>query len=286
MLQHRRGWWAALVAAGVMALTGCRGGASGDHCEENSDCRAGLYCESSTSTCTPLGLGADATTGNDAAADGSRPDGGDMDAGSGCGNGVCDPNETVGSCPDDCCPVTACGDGTCTDGCAENCSTCPADCGPCGACGDGMCQSSAGEFCGNCWFDCGACPPTCGDDKCEAFAGETCMSCSSDCGGCQSNCGVLCGTFEDCVTCPACGPCPVCGDGICSIGDVETCAVCPVDCGVCPACTPDGVCDSAAGENCLNCTDCQPCDECGDGFCNGFLSGAESCDKCPKDCCP
>ncbi len=76
----------------------------------------------------------------------------------GCGNGMCDPD--------------------------ESCSACPADCGPCDdeGCGNGLCE--ADESCEDCAADCGECPPqTCGDGICEAT--DHCSICPEDCGECE-----------------------------------------------------------------------------------------------------
>lgn len=75
-----------------------------------------------------------------------------------CGDGLCDPDETCASCPDDCgiCPPPppVCGDGVCNGD--ETCSTCPQDCGICPPppprCGDGICQD--GENHRHCPQDC------------------------------------------------------------------------------------------------------------------------------------
>jgi hypothetical protein len=45
---------------------------------------------------------------------------------SGCGDGACGPEETCGSCPDDC--GACCGNGTCEPGQGETQNSCPADC--------------------------------------------------------------------------------------------------------------------------------------------------------------
>lgn len=81
----------------------------------------------------------------------------------GCGDGICDPNESIGSCSD-----CTCGNGVC-DG-SETADSCAGDCV---RCGDGVCNGS--ENANNCAADC----TRCGDNKCTG--GETCDSCSSDC---------------------------------------------------------------------------------------------------------
>ena len=71
-----------------------------------------------------------------------------------------------------CYTQAACGNGTCSSGFGETCSTCPADCGPCPqVCGDYNC--SAGENCSNCPTDCGSClcsdftnPTDCENNSC------------------------------------------------------------------------------------------------------------------------
>jgi len=79
-----------------------------------------------------------------------------------CGDGICNNNETCGSCPDDCGNCGAqffCGDETCNG--EETCTTCPSDCGACPppppppVCGDGTCNGD--ENCRNCSSDCGKC---------------------------------------------------------------------------------------------------------------------------------
>ncbi len=138
-----------------------------------------------------------ACDGSDGTARGCPDAGVSMDAGAldasapppvhACGDSVCAPSETCGSCPSDCgaCPPgDPCGDGECADG--ETCDSCSADCGACppgDPCGDGSC--AGGETCDSCPTDCGGCPPpveTCGDGACGA--GETCDSCAADCGAC------------------------------------------------------------------------------------------------------
>ncbi|WP_434423478.1 FG-GAP repeat domain-containing protein [Nannocystis pusilla] len=81
--------------------------------------------------------------------------GGDPTEGS-CGNGVCDPSETVTSCPEDC---AVCGDGICTDP-PENAENCPADCNGASA-SDGECPDTAGGVDGQCQLD---------DDGCGCVA--------------------------------------------------------------------------------------------------------------------
>ena len=65
-----------------------------------------------------------------------------------CGDGICDPGETIETCPSDCEAVApeVCGDSACTP--SESCTNCPEDCGECPAgCGNGTCDD--GEDCTN-----------------------------------------------------------------------------------------------------------------------------------------
>ena len=71
-----------------------------------------------------------------------------------------------------------------------------------------------------------------------------------------------------------------CGDGLCQIGEGETCDNCAVDC-MCGSCG-DGRCRADQGEACSNCpTDCGGCAGCGDGVCDALR---EDCSNCPGDC--
>lgn len=87
----------------------------------------------------------------------------------GCGDGICDPNESVGTCSD-----CTCGNGVCDEG--ESAYSCAQDCM---RCGDGVCNGT--ENTDNCVEDC----TRCGDHKCTG--GETCDSCSADC-SCPKTC--------------------------------------------------------------------------------------------------
>lgn len=74
-----------------------------------------------------------------------------------CGDGVCDEDETVDSCPADCEETTdaECGNGVCEDG--ESVANCSEDCKPTAPvvrCGDGVCEED--ETADNCAIDCDA----------------------------------------------------------------------------------------------------------------------------------
>ncbi len=195
-----------------------------------------------------------------------------------CGDGACTGEETASGCPNDC---HACGNGKCEPG--ETISLisnpysvlCPIDCsGP--TCGNGQCESYGtvceggcgeddvpGENVTNCPFDCGQ---VCGNNACEP--GEGPNVCPADCA--HKACGNgICEGGEGPTVCPE--DCATnCGDGICSGG--EGWKICLVDCGYCG----DGVCRSDGLED--DCSDCKP--TCGNGKCDGTESPA----NCSKDC--
>ena len=139
-----------------------------------------------------------------------------------CPNGVCEPGESFGNCPQDC---AGCGDGQCA---GETCDDCPQDCGQC-ACGDQDCNGF--ETCESCPGDCGACPPeaTCPHTVCfvgEALNGtdchDTCVTevCAQDPSCCEGNGGgwddscqalqaTLCGVPDPCMV-AVCAQIPSC----------------------------------------------------------------------------
>jgi len=163
--------------------------------------------------------------------DGSVEDGSDEDSGAvdsgvdgpppSCGDGACNGDETVATCPADCPAV--CGDTLCSTG--ESAASCAADCPP--SCGDGACTHD--ETAQGCAADC---PPSCGDGACTHD--ETAQGCAADC---PPSCGDgACTHDETAQSCAA--DCPsVCSDGFCSAD--ETCASCAQDCGNCPPSTVD-----------------------------------------------
>jgi hypothetical protein len=194
-----------------------------------------------------------------------------------CGNGVCDGDDTLQNCPQDC---WDCGDGNCTSP-FENATSCPQDCTECG---DGLCTN--GETAHDCPQDCDAvcpdgycthdenpstcpldCSAVCPDGYCTHS--ETALSCPADC---DSECGDgSCTHDETAVSCPEdCDP--DCGDGACT-GD-ENAFTCPNDC---DAECGDGFCTHS--ENANTCpADCDAV--CGDGYC----TGDETASSCPSDC--
>lgn len=90
------------------------------------------------------------------------------DAGTVCGDGLCESGE---SCPEDC--DSFCGNSVCDAG--EQ-TSCPSDCPAGPECGDERCDSGEATSCPE---DCDA-GPECGDDTCDAT--ETSVSCPEDCG--------------------------------------------------------------------------------------------------------
>jgi len=69
-----------------------------------------------------------------------------------CGDGVCDNDETIDNCPEDCektGPSPYCGDGVCDENNGEQSINCQEDCS---VCGDGFCSKT--ETPENCWDDC------------------------------------------------------------------------------------------------------------------------------------
>lgn len=200
----------------------------------------------------------------------------ETEADSGCGNGVCDADETAATCPQDCeeSSGAVCGNGTCESG--ESPQTCPQDCQQASSCGDGVCGD--GESPQTCPQDCVDKNVTCGDGVCSYD--ESIESCSKDCycdnGTCDAGeshescpedcskpvrCGDgVCDAGESRLNCPKDCP-PVCGDGSCEVGEYPD--TCPEDCKseggdpdpVEPVCG-DGVCEESEKETCA--ADCEP----------------------------
>jgi hypothetical protein len=102
----------------------------------------------------------------------------------GCGDGVCQANETGCTCPADC-GGCACTHSLCTTGLplAWTCDPCAralCDIDPycCVAAWDPVCVWNVPATCG---LSCGG---TCGDFLCDYASGETCLTCPGDCGRC------------------------------------------------------------------------------------------------------
>ncbi len=183
-----------------------------------------------------------------------------------CGNGIlergeaCDPAAEAwkdGGCRQDCQREDGCGDGlvdadageTCDDGNVVFGDGCDGNCHLEFTCGNGICEEGAGEACGLCPSDC---CPNCGDGQVDEVWGETCDDGNRISGdGCSRGC-----QDED-------GE-PTCGNGIWEIG--EECE--------------DGNTDEADGCS----PDCQLEFICGDGECD--REHHETCQLCPRDCCP
>lgn len=210
-----------------------------------------------------------------------------------CGDGNCDPDEDINSCPQDC-GGGYCGDGTCNAG--ENCNTCSQDCisktrgkpGTTYCCGDGTCEGA--EDSSNCAVDCGG-GSYCDDGTCDP--GEDQCSCPEDCGtppSTETNCSD--GVDEDCDNDTDCDDsdclgdpaCPSCGNATCDPGEDQ--CNCPADCGSPPStetsCTDgdDNDCDTYTDCDDSDCDGDPACPGCGNGSCE---TGEDQC-NCPSDC--
>jgi hypothetical protein len=154
----------------------------------------------------------------------------------GCGDGVCNNNETRCTCPGDCgqpCQGKTCG----ADpyGCGQSCGSCAAGLAcvsgtSCVGCGDGSCNN--GETKCTCPGDCGL-----------ACQGRTC---GADPFGCNQNCGTCAGG----LTCVGGTSCVGCGDGACNNG--ETKCTCKADCG--DPCAGKECGDNGCGGSCGSCS--------------------------------
>ena len=163
----------------------------------------------------------------------------------GCGNGVCETDESVCDCPSDCGPSPV----------AEmHCSNVvDDDCDGAVDCDDPDCATDR------------ACADRCGDRFCDAAGGEDRCSCPKDCGKTpRHEVECLNGMDDDCDGLadgddPDCAMMPGCGNDICE-GGGEDCFTCPEDClcrgDGCLACCGDGIC-AGPGENRKSCSvDC------------------------------
>ena len=220
-----------------------------------------------------------------------------------CGDGVCDPNETQDTCPEDCTPPVGCLADNCGAqqlacmtltgcisalGCAEACADHDAACRA--TCGTGLDATTSyvyGEL------------VACGQQA-GCFGGSA-PSCSGRCGDGNGICSCApgCDLLGNC--CPdyraLCEGAATCGDGICQGDEPQTC---PDDC-TSPECGP-GTLAACHGPGCVpaellgdgQCSERLDCDKyafddgdcassCGDGVCD---AGEQQ--SCPRDCsgCP
>ena len=211
-----------------------------------------------------------------------------------CGNGLCEPGETVFNCPDDCksypetiIPAPSCdnlpnGVHCYPDNCCDRYFTClngrvfgPMDLPPGSLCYEGEQVIASDKRCEG--ISCpNVIPASCGDGICESY--ESCSSCPEDCGSCTSETPSSCSAGDIGFLCypkDCCGFVYQCVYG-------ETSPIYPVLSGaVCyNGNLVDASLDVCKGVSC----DSTPAVYCGDGICNGY----ENCENCPEDCgiCP
>lgn len=238
---------------------------------------------------------------------------------SGCGNGVCNANETCYSCPQDCgqckgsccvvhgspgCDVQECMDcvvdvfpacgydgkdsvwyGNCA---ATAASTCVGSCPTCNKCGDGKCTST--ENCASCPGDCGPCTGSCCQTNptvgCSVAACQTCvceqnkLCCSTPWG---DGCAQIAGSAACAAVCPGCKPC---GNGSCDVAGGENCQSCPEDCGACPknCCAAHGGvgCETALCQTCVCQIDEPCCTTLWDSGCAALAASSLCASVCPS----
>ncbi len=224
-----------------------------------------------------------------------------------CGDGTCDPTETMCICAADCgAPPTY--EANCVDGEDEDCDglvdCMDPDCYThpfCVCDNDGLCEP--GEDCEWCPNDC--VKPglaVCGNGVCETAGGEDCLTCPADCNGLQSGgpksqfcCGagggnspVDCGDNRCLSDGYACSDQPMssacCGDGVCD--SLESMCQCLADCGPAPASETD--CTDGMDDDCDGLTDCADSDCEAHPLCicdnDGICEVDEDCNWCPNDC--
>ncbi len=246
---------------------------------------------------------------------------GDCIGGTNCGDGICAPGETCGTCPGDCGPCT--GSGSCCEphegpGC-ENATiqacVCKKDsfcceytwddvcveevtsfgCGDCagGGCGNGQCDND--EDCLVCPEDCGEClsESCCEPHKtlgCEDVDIAACV-CNQDMYCCEVEWDSVCVDEVDSFGCGQCGGNqPQCGNGTCEGG--ETCKTCPQDCGPCggqgDCCTPNDTpgCNNPSIQKCVCDKDVFCCETKWDEECvaNVTALNCGQCGECIPDC--
>lgn len=194
-----------------------------------------------------------------------------------CNNdGLCDANETMSSCPNDCGSVTACnGDGVCNG--AETSALCPSECKAEPRCGDGMCNS--GESTYSCLSDCAP-----GEDPLCNSSPYFCRTQT----GCIGRGAYWCSNTCSSSSCKNGGA--LCGNAVCDPG--ETSEKCPSDCtgitGPLCATTPSACstqidCTSHGFYWCNNACQSAACTGTGCNN-NGICDSNETVASCVSDC--
>jgi len=265
-----------------------------DDCSGDGDCCAASWLGDGFADCEDQAYGCDLTCYDNDGGDCADPE---------CGDGACNGDETLESCPEDCTP-------------SETCNSCDLDFTPYGSeCCDSAYEESGitcAELETNYYWDCSGCecpgdaPPECGDGMCNGD--ETYETCPQDCnapGECDDGYIIDCSgdgdccpeswigdTFEDCedqlygcdLTCydNDGGDCAGCEDeGLVTCFD-GTCAASEADCPDAPEVETPAICLEGATYSGAPAVKATWYIEvvCGDGICNGD----ETFENCPDDC--
>ena len=209
-----------------------------------------------------------------------------------CGNGRCDPYETVYNCPGDCEPCTprdwteyVCDNDWGFNWCVCTPGPCKPVCKHVGSYSEGWYDSCTDEL-----FDYAACENQ--TVKCDRIGSRSEGWYSFADGALQGNLLVYaqCADIMECVPDPA-DQCPVCGDDLCEADKDETPDTCPEDCSEEPQCSSPADCaDEQWIVDCVGHWSCErgscvpDCggSDCGDGSCD--QPGGETPTSCAPDC--